>query len=136
MNVTLGTLAVALSLLATAPPAHATGVLPCPGGEDGAVVVVGDDSVTVCVSTAAECAPGEFGTSVYVNGARLARFCHDHPAPGGGGEDPPPPSPDEYVTSLVCPHLATMAGDYGIVTIRYDGDVYVSGEWFWNCPPY
>ena len=24
----------------------------------------------------------------------------------------------------------------GVVEIREDGDVYVSGEWFWDCPPY
>jgi hypothetical protein len=35
----------------------------------------------------------------------------------------------------LCPELAARAGTYGPVTIEEDGDVYVAGEWFWDCPP-
>lgn len=135
MNVARAAIAAVVSLLAAVPTAaHATGVLPCPEGETGSVVVVGDDSVSVCTDTRAECAPHEVGTSVYLNGARLARFCHEHPAPGGG-EDPPPPVED-FVDPVVCAQLRPLAGAYGFVEIRSDGDVYVGGEPVYNCPPY
>ena len=37
---------------------------------------------------------------------------------------------------MVCPVLAAFAGSYGEVTINAQGDVYVLGSLFWDCPPY
>lgn len=37
----------------------------------------------------------------------------------------------------VCPLLAALApGVPGALDVRPDGDVYVGGEFFWDCPPY
>jgi hypothetical protein len=38
---------------------------------------------------------------------------------------------------VVCPVLGGLApGQPGIVDVTPEGDVYVAGEWFWDCPPY
>lgn len=40
------------------------------------------------------------------------------------------------VDGTVCPAFAARApGVPGVVDIRPDGDVYVGGEWIWDCPP-
>jgi hypothetical protein len=38
--------------------------------------------------------------------------------------------------AVVCPVLAALPGVPGVVEVRPDGDVYVLGELFWDCPPY
>ena len=43
---------------------------------------------------------------------------------------------EELDPALVCPAVAALAGRYGVVTIEGDGDVYVAGGLFWDCPPY
>ena len=40
------------------------------------------------------------------------------------------------VDEVVCPVLAASSGTYGVVELRTDGDVYVLGEPYWDCPPY
>jgi hypothetical protein len=37
---------------------------------------------------------------------------------------------------LVCPVLAGLPGDYGEVAVDEEGDVFVLGVLFWDCPPY
>jgi hypothetical protein len=39
------------------------------------------------------------------------------------------------VDAYTCPVLAALAGTYGVVTVTSDGDVYLAGELFWDCPP-
>ena len=39
----------------------------------------------------------------------------------------------DYVT---CSGTAGAPDVPGIVEFRDDGDIYVAGEWFWDCPPY
>jgi hypothetical protein len=38
--------------------------------------------------------------------------------------------------AVTCPVLASLAGDYGAIVINAQGDVFVAGEPFWDCPPY
>ena len=47
-------------------------------------------------------------------------------------------SPQEVIDVIgdECPVLASLAGTYGPVTINGEGDVYIDGEPFWDCPPY
>jgi hypothetical protein len=43
----------------------------------------------------------------------------------------------DVIDPLVCPVLATLQGDYaGLVTINAQGDVFIAGTPFWDCPPY
>ena len=47
----------------------------------------------------------------------------------------------EYVVDgAACPVIAAQAGGLAdqppAFDIRDDGDIYVHGEWFWDCPPY
>ena len=39
-----------------------------------------------------------------------------------------------------CDHIAALAGgpldQPPVLDIRTDGDIYIDGEWFWDCPPY
>ena len=44
--------------------------------------------------------------------------------------------PMEFVDAIACDALADAAGSYGPVTIDGQGDIYVAGEWFWDCAPY
>jgi hypothetical protein len=45
--------------------------------------------------------------------------------------------PDPTVLDpAVCPVLASLAGEYGPVTVNGQGDVFVAGEPQWDCPPY
>jgi hypothetical protein len=41
-----------------------------------------------------------------------------------------------YIDPNVCPALAAAAGTYGPITINSQGDVFIDGEPFWDCPPY
>ena len=41
-----------------------------------------------------------------------------------------------WVDPIVCPLLVGVRGTYADVTIDDQGDVYVSGEPLWDCPPY
>ena len=37
----------------------------------------------------------------------------------------------------LCPYLAAQSpGVPGVVDVTADGDVYIAGEWVWDCPPY
>jgi len=39
--------------------------------------------------------------------------------------------------TVICPVLAELEGDYaGLVTINAQGDVFIAGDPFWDCPPY
>ena len=40
------------------------------------------------------------------------------------------------IDPAVCPVLAGLAGTYGPVTINAQGDIFIDGEAFWDCPPY
>jgi hypothetical protein len=42
----------------------------------------------------------------------------------------------DQIDPRVCPVLAAHAGSVGPVTIDGQGDVYIDGELFWDCPPY
>lgn len=43
----------------------------------------------------------------------------------------------EVVDPVVCPAIASLApGVPGVVDVLPDGDVYVAGEFTWDCPPY
>ena len=43
----------------------------------------------------------------------------------------------DVIDPLVCPVLQQLQGDYaGLVTINSQGDVFIAGEPFWDCPPY
>ncbi|HWL37811.1 MAG TPA: hypothetical protein VNQ77_16615 [Frankiaceae bacterium] len=42
----------------------------------------------------------------------------------------------DVVDPLVCPVLASLAGDYVAVSVNSQGDVFVLGEPYWDCPPY
>ena len=43
----------------------------------------------------------------------------------------------ELADDTICPALVAAApGVPGVVDIEADGDTYVAGEWFWDCPPY
>ena len=58
--------------------------------------------------------------------------------------DEPPPDPWDAVARFIdqatCPSLASMSGgptdQPPAFDIRPDGDIYVDGVWFWDCPPY
>ena len=71
------------------------------------------------------------------------------------GEDPEPTWPPDLPPELDrLERLLACAGDWscslldeltcdvpgtdvpGVVEFREDGDIYVAGEWFWDCPPY
>ena len=41
-----------------------------------------------------------------------------------------------YVDPALSDALDDHPGTYGPVTINADGDVFVNGEWYWDCPPY
>ena len=48
-----------------------------------------------------------------------------------------PTASAEPVDPIVCPILAsTSPGVPGVVDVTAEGDVYVLGDAFWNCPPY
>jgi hypothetical protein len=42
----------------------------------------------------------------------------------------------DVIDPAVCPVLATLAGSYGPITINAQGDIFINGEAFWDCPPY
>ena len=42
----------------------------------------------------------------------------------------------EEVDAALCPELAALAPGHDPVTIEPDGDVYLYGELWWDCPPY
>lgn len=43
----------------------------------------------------------------------------------------------DTVDPVLCDVLDDLGpGEPGVVEVRDDGDVYVGGEWFWDCPPY
>lgn len=42
----------------------------------------------------------------------------------------------EVVDPAVCERFVAAAPGVPPVEIRPDGDVYVNGEWWWDCPPY
>jgi len=43
---------------------------------------------------------------------------------------------DEVPVGYVeCPLLMALSGSYGPVVIEPEGDVFVAGEIFWDCPP-
>ena len=54
----------------------------------------------------------------------------------------PPPIFWEIVDGAVCPILAMAAGTYGgpppipVIVITPEGDVYIDGEFVYDCPPY
>lgn len=41
-----------------------------------------------------------------------------------------------HVDPAVCQVLAAQAGDHGPVTINDQGDVFLAGDLWWDCPPY
>ena len=128
MRAVRAAVAAAITWAALASPAHATGVVPCAPDETGSTVVVRDVVVSVCVSARADCPPHSFGTVLYLNGARVAAACLPDPGPID-----PFALVDEVVCWLVAPLGPVMPG---VFEVTYDGDVYVLGEWFWDCPPY
>ena len=42
----------------------------------------------------------------------------------------------QQTDSVTCPVMASTAGSYGAVSIDGQGDIYVNGELFYDCPPY
>ena len=42
----------------------------------------------------------------------------------------------EYVDPVLCDQLDNHPGVYGPIEIKPDGDVYINGEFFWDCKPY
>ena len=47
---------------------------------------------------------------------------------------------EKEIDELICPTLADLAGGPAdqppVFDIRTDGDIFIDGELFWNCPPY
>ena len=131
MRAVRAAVAAAITWAALASPAHATGVVPCAPDEVGSTVVVRDVVVSVCVSARADCPPDAFGSVLYLNGARLAAACLPDPGPL------PPIDPFALAEPVVCSLLIQLRpGVPGVVDVTYEGDVYVLGEFFWDCPPY
>ncbi|HWL38378.1 MAG TPA: hypothetical protein VNQ77_19475, partial [Frankiaceae bacterium] len=43
---------------------------------------------------------------------------------------------EREVDKVICPALALLTGTYGPVFINAQGDIYIDGAPFWDCPPY
>ena len=42
----------------------------------------------------------------------------------------------ELVDPTICPVIAALAGTYGPILINTQGDIYINGGGFYDCPPY
>ena len=97
---------------------------------NGAVAVVGGGPVTYAMSDYVLLCqrvdfigPGDTTPTV--------DFCHTRGLPWE-----PWPIVDPLVDPVVCPVLAALQGTYGPVSVNEQGDVYVDGVPYYDCPPY